>query len=150
MSDAGQPAPRRAVRLIFEFEGDQVRLVGQHPVDAAVTGFDVSQVAQPGYYVETRTTEGLALARVPAREAFRASAEVFPEQPGAPITRVDVEPRGAFTVLAPLPDAARQVAVVQLAQPDAGAPSIAGGATSAAPGQPDIVEIASFELDLGG
>jgi hypothetical protein len=85
---------------------------------------------------------------VPAQHAFAESAEVFPEDHGEPITRVDVERRGVFTVLAPLPDAARRVAIVRLAPRDAAAPTIAGGTTSPAPGEPETVEIASFDLEL--
>jgi hypothetical protein len=150
MSDPTQPQTQRAIRLIFEYEGDQVRLVSQQPVEAAVTGFDLAAAPPPGYYVETRDTEGQALARVPARQAFSASAEVFPEQPGEPITRVDVpQPRGAFTVIAPVPEAARQVAVVRLMPPDPTSPTVTAGVTSAERGLPQTVEIASFELELG-
>ena len=149
MSDGGQALPQRAVRLIFEYEGEQVRLVGQYVMDSAVTGADLSDVDHPGYYVETRDAGGDALARVPARHAFTASAEVFPEEHSEPITRVDVEPKGAFTVVAPLPEAASQVAVVRLLPPDPNAPTVAAGATSDVPGRPQPVEIGTFALDLG-
>ena len=55
MDAAGESRPRPAVRLIFEYEGDDVRLVAQQPVDVAVPGFDLAQVPHPGHYVETRT-----------------------------------------------------------------------------------------------
>ena len=41
MDDTIQPTPTRAMRLIFEYEGDQVRLVSQMPVDLLITGFDL-------------------------------------------------------------------------------------------------------------
>src|SRR5690348_16724877 len=48
-----QPAPTKAVRLIFEYEGDQVRLISQQPVDVAVTGADIVQTDHPGFYVDS-------------------------------------------------------------------------------------------------
>ena len=153
MSEASQPDRPAAVRLIFEYEGDQVRLVAQQRVDVAVPGFDldVSPMPPPGYYVEARSPANEALNRVPIREAFGASVEVFPEEPGSPITRVDVaDPRGAFTVVLPVPEAAEQVAVVRVTQRQAQAPSLAGGATSPVPGEPEIVNIANFRLEATG
>ena len=72
-----QPAPSSAVGLIFEYEGDQVRLVSQQPVDVAITEFDIAHHDIPGYYIDTRDINGRTLARMPARDAFSASAEVF-------------------------------------------------------------------------
>src|SRR4029077_16389075 len=73
-----EPVPTNAVRLIFEYEGDQVRLVSQHPVNIAISGFDIAQEEQPGYFVDTRDAAGQTLARVRIREAFATSVEVFP------------------------------------------------------------------------
>ena len=141
------PAPTRAVRLIFEFEGEQLRLVSQQPVTMAITGFDLAQAQQAGYYVDTRDANGQTLARVPARDAFAASAEVFPEQPGEPITRVDIaQPRGAFTVVVPAPDIADHVAVVQIAPDIAEAPAPGAGGVSPVPSGPQVTELASFPL----
>jgi hypothetical protein len=83
------PIGKVAMRLIFEYEGEQVRLVSQQPVEMAVTGADLSQVNYPGYYVETRDPNGKTLSRIVAHNAFAVSTEVFPEEPGKPITRVD-------------------------------------------------------------
>jgi hypothetical protein len=117
MSDTSSSAAEpRSVRLIFEYDGDDVRLVSQQVVDVAVTGFDLPQPRAVGHYVELRGAEGDTLSAVPARNAMGRSAEVFPEQPGEPITRVDVErPQGAFTVVVPAPPGATTVAVVELA-----------------------------------
>jgi hypothetical protein len=143
------PAPTRSVRLIFEYEGDDVRLVMQQPVDVAVTGFDAHPDVRPGHYVEVRDAADTAMSRVPVRDAFHTSSEVFPEQAGQPITRVDVDrPSGAFTVIVPAPEAADHVAMVRIAAPAADAPRrLAAGATEPSPGEPEVVELARFPLD---
>jgi len=137
------------MRLIFEYEGDNVRLTMQQPVDTAVTGFDISRTQREGYYVDTRDASGRTLARVPARGAFRASAEVFPEKPGEPITRVDEpNPRGAFTVIVPVPRDANHVSVVHITPAQPGATRPAAPGTSAPEGAPQEREIARFPLNL--
>ncbi len=153
MSEGSQPNRPAAVRLIFEYEGDQVRLVAQQRVDVAVPGLDldVSPMPRPGHYVEARSATNEALSRVPIRGGFSGSVEVFPEEPGSPITRVDVaEPQGAFTVVLPAPETAEQVAVVRVTQRQPEARSVPGGATSPVPGESEIVDIASFRLEATG
>jgi hypothetical protein len=149
MDNVGQPTPTLAMRLIFEYEGDQVRLVSQQAVDVAITGFDIARAQHPGWYIDTRDATGRALARVPARDAFSGGAEVFPEQHGEPITRVAVaKPRGAFTVVVPVPEGADHVAVVHVApaQPEALLP--ASGATSPVQGSSEVKELARFPLKI--
>ncbi|WP_371501179.1 hypothetical protein OG871_30320 [Kitasatospora sp. NBC_00374] len=148
MSDPQQPPTTRAVRLIFEYEGDSVRLVSQQPVDTVVTGFDTPPEVRPGHFVEARDSGGKSLVRVPARGAFLESAEVFPEDHAEPITRVDVEARGAFTVIVPTPAAATQVAVVRVAPPAPGAePALDGGVTGPLPGAAPRVDLGTFPLE---
>ena len=101
MSNGSQP--QRAVRLIFEYDGDEVRLVSEHPVEMVVTEADTAQPRSAGYYVDARDTAGRTVARVAAHTAFAGSMEVFPEQPGEPITRIDAAAKGAFTVVIPAP-----------------------------------------------
>lgn len=139
------------MRLIFEYDGDDVRLISQQPVDVAVPGFDLARVPRPGHYVETRSAQNEPLSRVPVREAFSSSAEVFPERPGEPITRIDLpRPRGAFTVIVPAGEAVAQVALLRVQPPpDVGAPPPGARATTPMPGEPEIVEMATFRLDVG-
>ena len=67
MDETQEPGPLPAVRLIFEYDGDDVRLVSQQPVDVAVPGADLARELFPGHYVETRDANNAPLARVPAR-----------------------------------------------------------------------------------
>ena len=148
-NESNQPATTRAARLIFEYEGERVRLVSQQVVDMVVTGFDIARAHHAGVYVDARDAEGRTLARVPARDAFATSTEVFPEQAGEPIMRVDpVKQKGAFTVVIPVPQEANKVAVVRVApaQPDVQLP--AGGATSRVAGAAEATDLATFPLKL--
>jgi hypothetical protein len=149
MEDAIQPTPNLAIRLIFEYEGDQVRLVSQVPVDLVITGFDLTRTQRPGYYVDTRDASGQTLARVPARNVFSTSTEVFPEQPGELITRVDLPtPRGAFTVLVPAPSGADSVSLIRVVPGAADPASLSTRAAGAAGGALAITEIAKFALQI--
>ena len=142
MDDTIQPAQTPVMRLIFEYEGDQVRLVSQAPVNLSITGFDLARTQRPGYYIDTRDAGGQTLARVPARNLFSTSTEVFPEQPGDLISRVEVAtPRGAFTVVVPAGNGADSVSVVRVAPDVAGAASVtAAGVTTS--------DIATFPLQI--
>ena len=133
---AERPAPA-AVRLIFEYEGDAVRLVSQQPVDVVISGFDAGDTANVGHFVETRRDDGTRLARVAVRGAFASSVEVFPEDHAEPIVRVEAPVRGAFTVVVPAAAEAAAVAVVRAAE---------GGAQ--APGAPGLAPAAG-DVDLG-
>jgi hypothetical protein len=135
MSGESQPQ-QRAIRLIFEYEGDRVRLVVQQPVgmagDASPAGTDA-----PGYYVDARDPAERTLARVRAREAFGRSREVFPERHDEPITRMDVEQRrGAFTVTLPASEQADHVTIVRVSE----------GADTAGRITTQAVDVASFPL----
>ncbi|MDX3798839.1 hypothetical protein [Streptomyces sp. AK04-3B] len=142
-----QQTPRTsAIRLIFEYEGDSVRLVSQQPVDTVINGLDTGfETSTGGFVVETRDEHGLRLARVPARGAFRESAEVFPQNHTEPIIRVDVEARGAFTVIVPAAAAATQVAVVHVA-PSGREASAQGTVGPPAAAMQDI-DLAAFPLE---
>ncbi|MFJ2090232.1 hypothetical protein ACIOEW_13295 [Streptomyces sp. NPDC087901] len=146
MTNPQQVPHAPAMRLIFEYEGDSVRLVSQQPVDMTISGVDTGAEARPGDFVETRDDGGQRLARVPARGAFRESAEVFPENHAEPITRVDVEARGAFTVVVPAPAEAAEVAVVRVAPPGVEPPP--EGAPAPPPAGPARdVDLATFRLE---
>lgn len=147
MTDPSPPPGPTAVRLIFEYEGDQVRLIHQQPVDVAISGFDLALGPVPGHHIEVRGPQEELFSRVPVRDAMTASREVFPENPQDPIVRVDLpEARGAFTVIVPVAPQADHVALVRIAP---GAGELAERATSPAPGASEVVELATFPLEGG-
>ena len=144
---SGHPEPTKAVRLIFEYDGDQVRLVSQQPVEVALTDADLVQPDSPGFFVDVRDNGGRTLARATARGAFAGSVEVFPEKPGEPFQRVDVaRPKGAFTVVMPMPAAADRLAVVQIAPDQTGPQPPPGGGPAAAAAALKATDLASFPL----
>jgi len=138
------PSVPPALRLLFEYDGDDVRLVDQQPVDMAVAESGLPEESVTGNHVELRGPNEELLGRVPIRSAMSTSVEVFPEAPGEPITRTDVPAaRGAFTVVVPAVAQADHVAVVRIgAEPDR-------PATEEAPerGRPQIRELGSFRLE---
>jgi hypothetical protein len=141
------PTDARSVRLIFEYDGEDVRLVSQVPVDVDIPRFAPSD-QQVGHFVEIRTDTGASLARVPVRGAFQQSAEIFPEDHAEPITRVTTEARGAFTVVVPAHADAVQVALLRASSPAGdGDP---GGGPGLAPSRTEDVELATFPLERLG
>ena len=131
--------PRPAVRFIFEYEGDQVRLVAQQAVEMVVPEASEASAGAPGYYLDARDAAERTLARIAAPGAFNRSAEVFPERHEDPIARIDVPvQRGAFTVTLPAVEDADHVTVVRVV---AGTDSGAGLAAAAR-----AVDVASFPL----
>jgi len=149
MPDNDQPAePSGAVRLIFEYDGDDVRLIHQQPVDVLVPGFDATPDIRSGRFAEVRDADDRALARVAVRHDT-SSREVFPDRPGEPITRVDVEhPTGAFTVVVPASEAARRIALLDVDVPAPPPPSGERG-TPPPPPEPRENVLGIFPLEAG-
>lgn len=142
-------ATPRAVRLIFEYDGDNIQLIHQSAVDVAVTGFDAHPDIRPGRFAEVRDAEGRGLVRVPVRHES-GSAEVFPPNAGEPITRVDVEhPKGAFTVIVPAPAETRSVALLDVAAP-AAAPTAGAAAPPPLSTKGEETVLAVFDLEIAG
>jgi hypothetical protein len=131
----------RAARLIFEYDGDRVRLVQQMPVEVAAANLHTAGAEEVGFFVDVRDATNRTLARVPAQHAFSTSLEVFPERHDEPITRTDVaRAKGAFTVVVPTPDETDHATIVNVAVPKAA--TIAGARAPA----PEVVDLASFPL----
>jgi hypothetical protein len=139
-----QPEPTMAIRLIFEYEGEQVRLVSQQLVNLAITETDTFRMENDGIYVDARNAEGETLARVPTHKALQKSLEVFPEKHGDPIVRMETKkPKGAFTVVIPSLTAAKKVSVVRISSTKTAALRKGIPATRAI----EVVDLASFPLN---
>ena len=137
------------MRLIFEYDGDDVRLVMQQPVDLPATDVAASPAQQAGYFVDTRDASGRTLARVAARGAFPDSVEVFPERQGEPMTRMPVDrPRGAFTIIVPVPQDADHVRVVQVTPPQGDATQFTTRSAAQPAAAAQERELARFPLQI--
>lgn len=117
LNDFPVPQPVNAMRMVFECENRQMRLVAQVPVEMPVITSDISQTQEAGYYVDTRNSSGITLARVLAHGVLPNSIEVFPETSDELISRRDIpecNSSSAFTVVVPLQNEMDHVTVLQV------------------------------------
>lgn len=115
VTEAESPGPpQRALRLTFEYEGDEVRLVSQQRVAMLVPPADLAddQEERAGFWFEVRDREDRPIYRRGTQNPLRTHLEVFPPK-DAPFTHVEMpEPRGVFTLLVPDLEDARTLALV--------------------------------------
>jgi hypothetical protein len=107
--------PPTAIRLVFEYQGDDVRLVSQSRIEKVLPQVDQSADALEfrGTWSEVRDAAGATLDRRVLVDPMPRDAEVFPEQLGEEISRQPIErPSGVFTVLVPDVEGADHVAVL--------------------------------------
>jgi hypothetical protein len=110
---SGQGA--RSVRLIFSYDGDDVRMESRQPVEMAAPPSDPVEGSQDetGFWTEVRDAQGTVLHRRIMHDPVRREAEVFSPDPGRSIVRAPIErPQGAFAVLVPLVPEADHVALM--------------------------------------
>jgi len=139
MSERGQ----RVVRLTFTYEGDDVHLVGQQPVEMIIPPTDAlsGYEGEQGFWVEVRSGQDETLHRRVMDDPLRQDVEVFSPDPEQSVARTPVEkPSGIFTVLVPDLDEADHVTLMTSA-----APSIARETTVRGP----ATELARFSLRPG-
>jgi hypothetical protein len=98
------PAPsERAVRLIFEYEDDNVRLVSAQHVEMIVPSSDpVEDYARQGCWVGLHDAQNRTLFRRVVPEALRNDVEGPSDAPGHPMVRRPLDrPAGTFVVVVP-------------------------------------------------
>jgi hypothetical protein len=115
--EAGTPAGRRpsARRLVFQYEGDDVRLVSTQAVDMVVPPGEplAGDEAPPRLLAEVRQADGSTLYRKAMGHLLRPDVEVFADDPARSITRAPVDrPSGHFVVVIPEDEAADHLAIV--------------------------------------
>lgn len=141
--DAGQGP--RALRLIFSYSGQDVRLVGRQRVEMTAPPSDpLARQGErlSGFWYELRDADKATLYRRVVSNPIPSSAEVLTGDPRRPVARREVsgDIQGVFVLLCPEIEAARTVALFS-------SPTEASGLRLAAADQ-----IAEFDLaeDLGG
>jgi hypothetical protein len=126
------PPHRRAIRLVFAYEGDQVRLVSRTRIEKVLPQTDQSADALDfrGTWSEVRDAAGALLDRRVLVDPMPRDAEVFPEQLDGEISRQPLErPTGVFTLLVPDVDGADHVAVLSNAPGQVGVRAAERGPT---------------------
>ncbi|HVD16188.1 MAG TPA: hypothetical protein VNK73_17300 [Actinomycetota bacterium] len=126
MSEAGTgsptgPEPRGAVRLIFQYEGDEVRLVSSRHIDKVVPPDDEAETDEErqGFYAEVRGADDRVLRRRLLHAPVRRDAEVFTDEGDRALSRIPVErPSGVFSLVVPDLEEADYVALVERREPD--------------------------------
>jgi hypothetical protein len=95
-----EPQPR-AVRLVFEYRGREVRLLSSEPSDALAPPTDQLDGYDDhlGVWFEVRTADGRALHRRVLVGDIEDTVEVF--EPGPSLRREPARGRGSFAVLVP-------------------------------------------------
>ena len=104
-----EPTTPRAVRFVFAYDGDDVRLLSRRRVEVLAPPSDAVEepaAGRRGLRAEVRAAEGATLYRK-AMPPVRHDRELFSDEPGNSLSRLPVErPAGIFTVLVPdTPDA---------------------------------------------
>jgi hypothetical protein len=112
--DATEPPAPPALRLVFAYDGDDVRVVSYRQVDMVVPEIGEPAADEPpaGLRAELRAAGGDVLDRrmIPA---VPADVEVFSPEPGRTVQRTPVDrPSGMFVVLVPYLPEADHVALV--------------------------------------
>jgi hypothetical protein len=105
----------RSVRLIYSYDGDDVRLQSRQPVEMLAPPSDPVEgyENQTGFWTEVRDAQGSVLHRQIMHNPVRRDAEVFSPDPERSIARVPIErPHGAFAVVVPLVPGADHVALM--------------------------------------
>src|SRR4030095_11972246 len=93
-----------AMRLTFSYDGDDVKLVSQEPVNMIVPPSDPVKgySRQKGFWAELKSDQDKTLYRRVMHNPTRNDAEVFSEDPDQNISREPTPKRkGIFVVLVP-------------------------------------------------
>ena len=139
------------MRLTFSYQGDQVKLVSQQPVEMTVPPSDPVKgyEQQKGFWAELKGDQDKTLFRRVLHNPTRNDAEVFSDEPGQSISRAPAPKRkGVFVVVVPHTEKGREVTLSRSAgNPNieaAGAPRGMAAMRSLATGP--AREIARFKL----
>lgn len=115
-----------SVRLIYSYDGDDVRLESTQPIEMLAPPGEAVESAESrtGFWTEVRDAQGGVLHQQSLPDPVRRDVEVFSPGSDQSISRVPLDrPRGAFAVLIPMVSGADHVALM--------GPSTAGAASLA-------------------
>src|SRR5437867_263827 len=111
--DSSQP-PNRALRLLFEYEGNNVKLVSVQRLEMKAPPPQAPPPDVPGHgaWFELRDREGKSMYRRVIHDPLSGDLEVPSDNPERPLARVKApQKRGIFYLVAPDIPQARKVAL---------------------------------------
>jgi hypothetical protein len=132
---------KKAVRLVFSYDGDAVSLISQEPVEMVVPPSDPVQgfAGQKGFWAEVKDQQDETLYRRVMHNPMRPDVEVFSDDPQQTVAREPVaDKKGVFVVLVPDADEGHEVTLSS---------SSGAGHGFAANAQQPASEIARFKLN---
>jgi hypothetical protein len=139
------------MRLTFSYQGDQVKLISQEPVEMTLPPSDSLRGYEKhkGFWAELKGDQDKTLFRRVLHNPTRNDAEVFSDDPQQSISRAPAPKRkGVFVVLVPHTEKGREITLSRsVGRPDietAGAPRGMSAVRSLATGP--ATEIARFKL----
>jgi hypothetical protein len=151
MSERGQDdisTPPSAVRLTFNYQGDEVRLVNWQPMEMIAPPSDrLSEYeGEQGFWIEVRSDQEETLHRRVMQDPLRRDIEVFSSDLDRTLVRVPVEkPTGSFSVVVPDFEEADHVALLSSGAPSASTRGISPEMAARTPAGPAI-EFARFSF----
>lgn len=96
--------PKKAVRLIFSYDGDDVQLISQQAVEMTLPPSDPvrGHEGQNGFWAELKDEKDQTLFRRVIQSPMSGDVEVFSNDPNQTIARQpDPAPKGVFVVVVP-------------------------------------------------
>ena len=123
MPESNQPPakkPKKAVRLTFSYDGDNVELISQQPVEMTVPPSDPVEGYEEhkGFWAELKDKKDATLYRRVMHNPTRNDAEVFSDDPKQRISRQATPDRkGVFVVVVPDTEEGHEVTLSSSAPP---------------------------------
>jgi len=101
----------KAMRLMFSYDGNKVKLLSQQRVDMVVPSSDrLKGYGEKGFWAELKSASDKTLYRTVMHNPTKNDAEVFPESPAEAISREPAPKRkGVFVVVVPDTDKGEEV-----------------------------------------
>ena len=136
-ADKTSPAPNKAMRLTFSYNGDDVKLLSQERTEMTVPPSDQVKgyAKHKGFWAELKSGSDKTLYRTVMHNPTKNDAEVFPESPGGVISRQPAPKRkGVFVVVVPDTEKGEEV-ILSRSAPDTKGPTMGISALASEPAE---------------
>jgi len=151
-SGKASPRVRKALRLVFSYEGQKVKLISKKPVKMTVSPSDQLEDYEEhqGFWAELKNDKKKTLYRQVLHNPTRSDAEIFSDDPEQGISRQPVPDRaGVFVVVVPDTAKGHEVTLSRSVAPpttDAGTPRLGMAARMRSPAVGPAVQFKSVKL----